>query len=319
MNDLLHELDEDLIWGQIWDYLRDRLNMLSAAGKETLHALPQTSKGKHYATCLAIDLTANALIPRQVIEIFENLSDKESDICDRIAHTLSQDQYHTFNCCSLLESPPPAGDAYVTVMEIASFITKFVTPNTGEGLSPDEIDKVLKTYFDGEGDLSSLTKCDLRPSNRIWVMPRSEYTFLLESSKNTSGKVFLDALGLTFQEGHGVKRLPHLVAILYPQGYDCGARQPTSFDPWWGNAHVQFISFYKKDGWGRTHSCTGCRYIDMDDEGMPRERVHRDHSGLEGFTGQSIGHWQPVGNISQHEIFRAALRRFVRARAYKDR
>ena len=307
-------LDESLIWGQVWQYLLDRLNTLSEIGKERLTALPATPKGKLFATCLAIDLCSNALVSRQVVEIFENLSAKETDICGRIAYTLSQNQYDTLNCCSLLEAPPPpAGDGYVTVMEIATFIKTFVTPNTGEGISPDEINKVLETYFGPEGDLSSLTKCDMRPSNHLWVLPRSEYGYLLERAKDGSGEIFIDALGLTFQEGHGVQRLPHLVAVLYPPGHDCGARQPTSFDSWWGNAHVQFVSFYKKDGWGRTQSCTGSRYFEADDEGMPRERVHRSSNGLGGCLGQSIGHWRPVHNVPQDEIFRAALRRFVRS------
>jgi hypothetical protein len=316
MNGLADDLDEDLLWTEAWNYLIRSLDALSVPGKDKLSALTRTEKGKLCATCLAIDLMAEALEPRQLADIFEHLSADDSDICGSIAKALSREEYEAFTCCSKLEAPPPReDDGYVTVMEIATFITKFVKPNTGESFSPDEVDKVIATYFDGEGDLSSLVKCDLRPSKRLWVLPRSEYNFLLDrATRGKSAKVFLDALGLTLSRGHGVNGLPHLVAVLYPQRHDCDAKQPTALDAWWGNPHVQFISFGRNDGWGRTYSCTGSRYFERDLDGMPRERVHHDHRGLGGFSGHSIGQAPPILQISQHEIFVAALRRFASTR-----
>jgi hypothetical protein len=305
--------DNESIWGEVWNYLLSTLDKLSPPGKQNLRALATTPKGKLCATCLAIDLRAGAIRTPEVIEIIESVMG--GDICSGIAKVLSEEKYHHLNCCSLLESPAPKGnDAYVTVMEIATFINKFVKPNTGEGFSPEEVKKILDTYFDDEGDLSALTKCDLRPSGRLWVLPRSEYSQLLaRANRGDTARVFLDALGLTLKSGHGVNGLPFLVAILHPEDHDCGAKQPTSWDAWWANTHIQFISFRRVDGWGRTFSCTGVRYFDANDEGMPRERVHRDSHSLSGFTGRIIGGAPPVEPVAQDAVFSAALNRFVKA------
>jgi hypothetical protein len=304
---------EEFIWGEVWSYLLSTLANLSEGGKQKLRALAMTPKGKLCATCLAIDLRSGAIRTQEVSEIFENV--RGDDVCSGIAKALSEEKYDNLICCSLLESPvPKANDAYVTVMEIATFIYKFVRPNTGEGFAPEEVKKILDTYFDDEGDLSALIKCDLQPSGRLWVLPRSEYSDLLErANRGKSARVFLDALGLTLKSGHGVNGLPFLVAILHPEGHDCGAKQPTSWDVWWANTHIQFISFRRVDGWGRTFSCTGMRYFESNDEGMPRERVHRDSHSLSGFTGRIIGGSPPVEPVSQDEVFRAALKRFAKA------
>jgi hypothetical protein len=308
--------DEKIIWEEVWRYLRLNLDALSEPASRKLSALPVNLKGKLCATCLAIDLASGALTSKQLLEVFENLEDKYDDICTSISNTLSRPQYDNLRCCSLLESPPlDIRDGYVTVMEIGTFIKKFVSPNTGDGLSPEEINRVLDLYFDEDGDLSALVKCNLGESKRLWVLPRSEYDVLLRRATGESFRVFLDALGLTFKSGFGPMGVPFLIAIFYPSEHDCRAKQPTSFDVYWANAHVQFVSFRREDGWGRTQSFSGSRYFDDREEGMPRERVHGDSSGLLGFRGRIMGGAYPVEDISQHETLRAALERFVRLRS----
>lgn len=324
MTDAFARADEEVQWDQAWAFLVDKLlNLLSPYGYLNLRALPASSKGKLLATCMAIDIVAEALSPPQIAKIFDKLADGPNDICDRIADDLTKAEFDALNCASRLECPPLAeGDAYVTVMEISSFMRKFVKPNTGEELSPDEIQRACRMFFEGDCDLSSLAKCELGKSNRLWVFPKSQFEQLRERMSRDAGKgaqILIDALGMSYRRGFGVGNLLHLVAIIHPAGRECGAKQPTAFDAHWRETHVQFISFGKEDGWGRTYSCTGSRYFESDDEGMPRERVHRDQSGLLGFTGKSLGYAGPLGNITQEMVLNAALKRFARAGRMQDK
>ena len=309
---------DESLWEQVWAYFVGEVGGLSDHGARNLQALTASAKGKLLATCMAIDIAAGAVSPSRIAEIFNHVADGPNDICDRLADELKAAEYEGLNCGSQLESPPLAeDDAYVTVMEISTFIRKHVQPNTGDGVSPEEIERVRKLYFEGDCDLSSLADCNLRPSNRLWVLSLSQFRQLLDqmnSSVKKDARIFLDALGLSHPRGFGPGNLLHLVAVIHPRGRDCGAKQPTSFDVYWRDTHIQFVSFGKLDGWGRTYSCTGFRYFESDEEGMPRERVHRDSRGLLGFTGQSLGYADRVDNLEQEMILKAALKRFARAR-----
>ncbi len=318
-------------WSTIFDYVCSRLKsgqnsfVLSSAGCEWLTALSQNNTGRLLLVCLAIDLKAEAMSPDQFNDVLNALPQDSIDICQAIARKLLVDAHSTsprWICGSRL----PSGildtkERFIRVLELGDFIRFYVRPSLAKGMRPEQVEEVLRQFFDDDdgmtlGDISAWWTGG---HGRVWVLPLSEFLQLRDrANPREPGSVYLDALGLPFPPGEGVGLggSPHVVAVEYPDygtlsaEKNCEPKQPTALDATWDSPSPMYVSHGKEDGWGRTHSCTGQKYLESR-YGTARERVHGKFEGLTWhFRALNVGPASPQFGLQTEKVLSAAINRF---------
>jgi hypothetical protein len=318
-------------WATIFEYVQSRLKSntnsiaLSPGGLNWLHGLDGSPAGRLLTTCLAIDLKAGSVHPDLVNSVFNSLPDRKADICTEITRRIRAEAGTSTTDwtygSSRTSTSPEDRERFVRVLELGRFIRYYVRPTLGKNVRPDQVEEVLRQFFEDEegGQMGDIHEWWAGDSGRVWVLPATEFLELRKQANSREpGTVFLDALGVPFPPGDGVgpDGCPHMVAIEYPDQATlasekhCEPRQPTALDATWDGPFPMYVSYGKEDGWGRTQSCTGQRYLN-NRYGTPRERVHGKFKGLTTeFRARKVGLASPQTGLQTEHVLSAAVERF---------
>jgi hypothetical protein len=244
--------------------------------KSWVDGLSVIPEGERPGVCLAIDLVSDAIAPKVLAEVLDEIpSDFDdsarafADAVDGVRHRLS------CTCASALASPAlDHGDSYLRVMEFGVFITRYLQ-RAFPHVSADAagVKDAYELLSQPEFTLAAIDAWWAGGRDRVWVTLAKPIEDLVDNvSKDVVGGEVCDSLGLMFPGGVGKMGEPVMFAIKYPETFADRCVQPAAFDADWFRPSF-FLSFYKVDGWGRTHRYTGA-------PGSLLERIHRPFKGL---------------------------------------
>jgi hypothetical protein len=261
---------------------------------EQIEVEENSKDGWRLGVCLAIDLESGALDPEIVETILNAVDPNETDARKAFGIAVSgHPENDRFICSSSLTANPLAqSDSYLRVFTIRNFMRFHVNPNNPHVFDPADVEDVRTSYFE-EGATSDLTDIEgswTGGNGIVWVMSYNDFLELTRGkSREEKGTLINDALGLNYGPSQATNDGNELVAVKYPPEFSNTCLQPTTLDADWRKDDGFYLSYLKKDGWGRTQSCSG-------NEAPIRERVHKGLDGLSvDYVGLTVG---PIGPLT---------------------
>lgn len=281
--------------GNVIAYLREYLASGSSVELLALLEASDDDLGIRIACCLAIDIATGSLtlpsIERIANRIMRACRTNASGPTISSAIRSAKDAVNGvgFVCESALPAAPiDKSERYVRIMDSGSFITHYCQ-NLITTVDSSDTALVLSSYFSGGRELPlGFAKCWTSGHVPvIWVSLESE---VIATNRDSCSAQVDNELGL------GYDPETELLAIRYPPSFEDAVPLyvPTVFDASWAE-RCWYISGPERDGWGRTHPCSGAG-------SGARERVHGHSKGLtDGYVAYQIGALPPESAARDRE------------------
>lgn len=303
-------------WKPVKDFLRrEILKDLDdpTAGEEWLARLAHSPNGDVLASCIVIDVASGALRKDTVIDVLNHADLMIADARMAFhAALVNHDAYLNLICSSCFHSSPlPKDDTYVRVISLQVFMDNYIVPEFGPAfVSTVKADReaVKRTFFDtGAFKLGSIRSWWTGSHPLVWITSLNTLVDVLDGeAEEDVATVINDYLGLGYPEG------VDLLWVQYPSQFDCsiGVAQPTTLDVPWKAPSGFYISYPRKDGWGRAQSCSGTRP-------NAYERVHSHFKNLtDSYVAELKGCTKSM-KLSRGKLILEANKRVKRALAEK--
>ena len=302
-------------WDDVLLILRPALELTvsSTRANEWIEGMRATDDGELLGICLAIDVR-NGAIDRSDLAAVVSAVVPTGD--GRRDFSQAMDIVGRPLCATRLRDKAPTPDTvYARVLELGSFIHYYLRPQYHySATEPNDVAEVRRVFF-GNGTqrchLGDINETWSGEGSLIWVLDKEDLQTVAEHvPSDTAATSLCEDLGLHLPDGVGILGYPELLLVTYPSdfesSFDRRCVQPTTFDANWARDDIHYISFVKRDQWGRTRSCSGAKPIAV------KERVHLEFDGLtDDFYAEIVGCATPPtsdrSTITAHAYARLAM------------
>ncbi len=271
-----------------------RKGLLSLLGDDVEHwlaTLTEENDGHQLGICLYIDLFLERIAPADVRQIISQIDLQSVEPAQEFGTQLEAwelENRHSAFYKRLRNGESHQPWSYARVLELSSFIRRYVTPNNGATFDHVDQRRFHRLYFGKTRGvpLAKVKRAWSGRRDRTWVVPGSEIDPLI-AAKPRDATTLVNRLGLAVSGGIADGKA-YMVCVRYPDGQPLDAAQPTALDADWTHGTTFFLSCGGCKGWGKTYSLTG------DQEGCP-ELVHAPLPRLtRAHLGHDVGPCQPI-------------------------